>query len=173
MNPSLSAINPSKRVAYIEASNHLRLNFGIWALFLGGYYLQLLGAESPEHPLIQAIARTMQDARPASAGYLQTVGCRQLAQGSSSGESNRPVQSLSASATGWKLDFRLHHGREAVADNPVTGGLLARSGRAPEKDLGAWLRRGQEGMREDSSFAPRGFRSLLAGSIPHAKVTYN
>lgn len=50
-------------VAYIGASNELRLNFGIWALFLGGYYLQLLGAEEPEHPLIQAIARTMETLR--------------------------------------------------------------------------------------------------------------
>jgi cysteine peptidase C11 family protein len=50
-------------VSYMEASNHLRLDFGIWALFLGGYYLQLLGAEAPEHPLIQAIVRTMQDLR--------------------------------------------------------------------------------------------------------------
>jgi len=50
-------------VSYMEASNHLRLDFGIWALFLGEYYLQLLGAEAPEHPLIQAIVRTMQDLR--------------------------------------------------------------------------------------------------------------
>lgn len=39
----------------------LPLNFGIWTWFLASYYQQLLGAESPTHPLIQAIERTMQD----------------------------------------------------------------------------------------------------------------
>jgi hypothetical protein len=50
-------------VAYIEASNQMSLNLGIWAWFLGGYYLQLLGAEAPEHPLIQSLVLTMQDLR--------------------------------------------------------------------------------------------------------------
>src|SRR5579863_1094350 len=48
-------------MSYIELSNQLPLNFGIWAWFLGAYYLQLLGAEAPRHPLIQAFQRTMQD----------------------------------------------------------------------------------------------------------------
>ena len=48
-------------IAYVESSNNLPLNFGIWAWFLGAYYLQLLGAEAPGNPLIQAFQRTMQD----------------------------------------------------------------------------------------------------------------
>jgi hypothetical protein len=48
-------------MSYIELSNQLPLNFGIWAWFLGAYYLQLLGAEAPRHPLIQSFRRTMQD----------------------------------------------------------------------------------------------------------------
>jgi hypothetical protein len=47
--------------AYIEASNQFRLDLGIWALFLASYYLKLLGSEATGNPLIQAIARTMQD----------------------------------------------------------------------------------------------------------------
>jgi hypothetical protein len=48
-------------IAYIQSSNQLPLNFGIWAWFLGAYYLQALGAEAPQHPLIDALQRTMQD----------------------------------------------------------------------------------------------------------------
>ncbi len=45
---------------YIDLSNGLPLNLGIWALFLGQFYLQTLGAEAPEHPLIQALQQTME-----------------------------------------------------------------------------------------------------------------
>ena len=42
------------------ASNVLPLNFGIWAWFLGGYFLQTLGVQKPPHPLLQAIQDTME-----------------------------------------------------------------------------------------------------------------
>lgn len=48
-------------ILYIQSSNQLPLNFGIWAWFLCAYYLQLLGAAAPQHPLIQALQRTMDD----------------------------------------------------------------------------------------------------------------
>jgi hypothetical protein len=59
---SVYAPAPAKfDMAYLQSSNALPLNFGIWAWFLGGYYLQRLGVEAPSHPLIQAFQATMQD----------------------------------------------------------------------------------------------------------------
>jgi hypothetical protein len=58
----LSVYAPSAEsfeVAYIEASNQLPLNFGIWAWFLGDYFLHSLGDRDPSHPLLQALQQTM------------------------------------------------------------------------------------------------------------------
>lgn len=48
-------------MAYVANANQLPLNFGIWSWFLGAYYLRILGAEAPSHPLIQAFNDTMHD----------------------------------------------------------------------------------------------------------------
>jgi hypothetical protein len=48
-------------ISYLETSNRLPLDLGIWALFLAGYYLKVLGDHAPRNALIQAIERTMQD----------------------------------------------------------------------------------------------------------------
>ncbi|HXM09980.1 MAG TPA: clostripain-related cysteine peptidase [Terriglobales bacterium] len=48
-------------ISYLEASNHLPLDLGIWALFLAGYYLKVLGDQAPRNALVQAMERTMRD----------------------------------------------------------------------------------------------------------------
>jgi hypothetical protein len=48
-------------VAYIECSNQLPLKLGIWVLFLASYYQKVLGTAAPQHPLLEAIQRTMEE----------------------------------------------------------------------------------------------------------------
>lgn len=45
--------------AYLRSANELPYNLGIWAWLLGAYYLQRLGAEASDHPLIQSLQLTM------------------------------------------------------------------------------------------------------------------
>jgi hypothetical protein len=48
--------------AYIALSNGFNNGLGVWAWFLADYYLRWLGEEAPDHPLLAAIAATMQAA---------------------------------------------------------------------------------------------------------------
>jgi hypothetical protein len=48
-------------IAYLQCSNELPLNLGIWSFFLAHYYMKVLGAEAPRHPLIQAMQQTMEE----------------------------------------------------------------------------------------------------------------
>jgi hypothetical protein len=48
-------------VSYLDQSNQFRSDLGIWPWFLASYYLRLLGAEGPNHPLLLAIQATMRD----------------------------------------------------------------------------------------------------------------
>jgi hypothetical protein len=47
---------------YIRLANVLPHGLGVWAWTLGGYYLHLLGARQPDHPLLAALRSTLEAA---------------------------------------------------------------------------------------------------------------